>query len=315
MNDITKDQDLKEIGKQIAAAAPSLKDLTDEQLKEVSSWYLQRKLTDEMTMLVNASKLDQDENIRSFLAIYDSLYTKKTYFAAFTRLKDFCKIKNIDFISLTPALADDWILSERQSGRAAASIRKDVAAISSFFTFLERRYDFIKNPFRGTKSRPKNKAVKKLEIPDQKDFQTVINNIPKELSVIVHLMGVTGLRAGAFEHLSIYDNILTTETKGKEFKLSVSDFVVNLIKNNDLPLSQPFKSWKAYKIENLLRYYTEKLYSAGMIKAIYSAHDFRHFFAVTEYKEHKDIYRLSRLLNHSSIQTTQNYLRSLNFEV
>lgn len=306
---------IKAIAKQIAETSPTLADLSEVQLQEVANWYLKRKLTDEMETLVNASKVNQEESITLFLELYDSLYTRKTYLDAFMRLKTFCSTKNIDFISLSPALADEWILQERQTDRAAASIRKDIAAVSSFYTFLERRYDFIKNPFRGTKARPKNKNSRKLEIPDQNDFETVVNNLPDELSVIVQLMGKAGLRVGAFETLSFYDNVMTSTTKGKELKRTVSDEIIKIVEEAGLPHKEPFKKWKAYRIENLLKYYTEKLYASGMIKAAYSAHDFRHFFAVNEYKKTKDIYRVSKLLGHSTIQATQNYLRSLNFQV
>ena len=314
MNDISKDHDLKIIGKQIAESIPSLAELSEEKLKQVASWYLQRKLTDDMESLVKASSIDLDLSRTQFLALYDSQYTKKSYTDSLNRFESFCKKKNKDYLSMTPALADEWILTERQGNRASASIRKDVASVSSFYTFLERQYN-IKNIFRGTKARPKNKSKKELQIPDTTDFETIVNNVPGELSIIIQLMAKLGLRAGAFESLSLYGKTITTITKNKEFKWSVSDEIIKIFDENNLSRKEPFSKWKAYKIENLLRYYTEKLYKQGKIKAVYSAHDFRHYFATREYSANKDIYRISKLLNHSSIQTTQIYLRSLNYDV
>jgi integrase/recombinase XerD len=43
-------------------------------------------------------------------------------------------------------------------------------------------------------------------------------------------------------------------------------------------------------------------------------HAFRHCFAVTYIRRGGDIYRLSRLLGHASITTTQRYLRSMGFD-
>ncbi len=54
-----------------------------------------------------------------------------------------------------------------------------------------------------------------------------------------------------------------------------------------------------------------KLAEFETIKAAYWAHDFRHLYAVTEYRKDKDIYRLSKLLGHASIQVTETYLRGL----
>ena len=314
MNELTKDQDLKIIGKQIAESIPSLAELSDEQLKQVASWYLQRKLTDDMESLVKSSSIDLNLARMNYLELFDSIHTKKAYLDSLKRFEAFCQKKNKDYFSMTPALADEWILSERQKNRASASVRKDISAVSSFYTFLERQYD-IKNIFRGTKARPKNKPTKELQIPGDKEVKIIIDELPKELSLIVQLISLLGLRAGAFENLSLHGNVLTTVSKGKEIRLSVSDEIIRFFNENKITRKEPFKTWKAYRIENLLRYYSEKLYKQGKIKAVYSAHDFRHYFAICEYTANKDIYRLSKLLNHSSIQTTQIYLRSLNFDV
>ncbi len=258
--------------------------------------------------------LNEEESIELFLAQFESPFTKRTYKAAFKRFTDWCKQNDIKFASLTPTIADAWIAYEKQSGRAPASVRKDVATMSSFYTFLEKNYALMVNPFRGTKARPENKASKKIEVPDDKDFYTIIENVPPELSVIVQLMGFTGLSAGAFENLSFHDNIMQSVSKGKEIKQLVPNDVIRIIEKAGLNKTHPFSSWKAYRIENLLHYYTEKLHSEGMIKSAYSAHDFRHYFAVCEYSKNRNIYELSKLLNHSSLVITQNYLKTLNIE-
>ena len=314
LNQLTKDQDLKNLGKQIADSIPALADLSEKQLKEVASWYLKKKLTDDMESLVKASSIDLDLSRTQFLALYDSQYTKKSYTDSLNRFESFCKKKNKDYLSMTVSLADEWILTERQENRSSASIRKDVSAVSSFYSCLERQHN-IKNIFRGTKARPKNSPKKELQIPDENDFEIILKNVPGELSIIIQLMAKLGLRAGAFENLSLFGNVLTTNSKGKEIKMNVSDEIIEFFDVNKIAKKCPFAKWKAHRIENLIRYYTEKLYKQGKIKAVYSAHDFRHYFATREYSVNKDIYRISKLLNHSSIQTTQIYLRSLNFDV
>ena len=314
LNQLTKDQDLKNLGKQIADSIPALADLSEKQLKDVASWYLKKKRTDDMESLVKASSIDLDLSRTQFLALYDSQYTKKSYTDSLNRFESFCKKKNKDYLSMTVSLADEWILTERQENRSSASIRKDVSAVSSFYSFLERQHN-IKNIFRGTKARPKNSPKKELQIPDENDFEIILKNVPGELSIIIQLMAKLGLRAGAFENLSLFGNVLTTNSKGKEIKMNVSDEISEFFDVNKIAKKCPFAKWKAHRIENLIRYYTEKLYKQGKIKAVYSAHDFRHYFATREYSVNKDIYRISKLLNHSSIQTTQIYLRSLNFDV
>ena len=50
---------------------------------------------------------------------------------------------------------------------------------------------------------------------------------------------------------------------------------------------------------------------AGVVGSHIHPHAFRHCFAVTYIRRGGDIYRLSRLLGHASITTTQRYLRSM----
>lgn len=54
-----------------------------------------------------------------------------------------------------------------------------------------------------------------------------------------------------------------------------------------------------------------RLCSSGVGGAHTHPHAFRHCFAVTYIRRGGDIYRLSRLLGHASITTTQRYLRSM----
>jgi integrase/recombinase XerD len=54
--------------------------------------------------------------------------------------------------------------------------------------------------------------------------------------------------------------------------------------------------------------------AAGVKGSHIHPHAFRHCFAVTYIRRGGDIYRLSRLLGHASITTTQRYLRSMGFD-
>ncbi|HXD15987.1 MAG TPA: tyrosine-type recombinase/integrase [Vicinamibacterales bacterium] len=54
--------------------------------------------------------------------------------------------------------------------------------------------------------------------------------------------------------------------------------------------------------------------SLGIVSARVNPHAFRHCFAVSYIRNGGDIYRLSRILGHTSIATTQLYLRSMGLE-
>jgi hypothetical protein len=52
---------------------------------------------------------------------------------------------------------------------------------------------------------------------------------------------------------------------------------------------RPFSGITEEALARRIEYYIGKLHQAGKIKAAYSCHDFRHFYAVTEYRKDKDI--------------------------
>ena len=239
-----------------------------------------------------------------------SKHTRVAYKIALDRLNAWAERQKINILELTPALTDDYIYSLRGE-RSAASIRLDISAASSFFSWLERRHAEIKNPFRGTKARPVRKAVKKIIIPSETEVETIIKELPKNLSAAVAVMVYRGFRAGMLPTLSIIGDRFSGRSKGKDITGKLPSFVLEKIKSASLPLRGPFVNIHANTLEKQIARAILKMYEAGKIKAGYSAHDFRHFFAVHEYSNDHDIHRVKELLHHASISVTENYLRSI----
>ena len=238
-----------------------------------------------------------------------STHTRTAYQSGLTRLETWAARQGVNILELTPAGADDFIYSLRD--RAAASIRLDTAAASSFFTWLHRRHTAIDNPFRGTKARPVKKAAKKIEIPAAPEIETIIRELPRYEAAAAAIMAYRGLRAGALPSLSISGGKFTGHSKGKDITGTLLPAALGAIKAAGLPLRGPFAGVLPNTLEKRISRGIEKIYKAGKIKAAYSCHDLRHFFALTEYRKNKDIYRLSKLLGHASIQVTEHYLKGL----
>ena len=134
----------------------------------------------------------------------------------------------------------------------------------------------------------------------------------EKLSLIVSIMTYRGLRIGAFKSLSIRGENFKAVSKGKEYKGTFGPEIIARITELKLPLPSPFADIDTVSLKSKVKYEVEKMYLAGKIKAPYSAHDFRHYFAATEYQKDHDIYRVSKLLNHASIAVTETYLKSIN---
>lgn len=324
---LTTNSDLKTIEKSILGT-PALKDLSPEQLSEIAKIVIVQKYTKEMSRDVELMKFDYHSLKNSFLEnISTSKNTKLAYQNAHCIFEEFIaenKIGNI--LDINNSIADDFIYSLRNAGLSASTVRQYKGAISSFFSFAERKSDgIIKNSFRGTKARPKansNNAGKfyNICINDKTlnevsaDIDTIISHIEnKELKAIILIMKCCGLRVGAFNNkFQIKGNKFTCTTKGSEFSGTLPENCLKSIRNAGLKHTDVFADWTDTQLKNLFKYHTNNLYKNGCIHYAYPCHDLRHFFAITEYKKDCDIYRVSKALGHSSIAITEKYLKGLN---
>jgi site-specific recombinase XerC len=239
-----------------------------------------------------------------------SKHTRTAYGAGLSRLEAWTATQGINIHELTSAQADDFIYSLR-GNRAAASIRLDTAAASSFFTWLHRRHNAIENPFRGSKARPAKKAVKKIEVPTAAEIKTIVKELPRYEAAVAAVMAYRGLRAGALPTLSINGGKFTGHSKGKDIAGELPAAALDAIKAAALPLRGAFSGIKTNTLEQRVNRAIKKLYKTGKIQAAYSCHDLRHYYTITEYKADRDIHRVSKLLGHASIQVTESYLRGL----
>ena len=239
----------------------------------------------------------------------ESPHTRTAYRAGLDRLEAWAAAEGFNVLELTPAQADDFLYSLR--GRAAASIRLDAAAASSFFTWLHRRHTAIDNPFRGTKARPAKKAVKKIEIPTAPEVKAIIHELPAYEAAAAAVMALRGLRIGALPTLSITGGKFSGYSKGKTISGKMPPTAVDAIKAAGLPLRGPFAGELPNNLQKQIARAIKKLYEAGKMQCPYSCHTLRHYYAITEYRRDKDIHRVSRHLGHASIQITENYLRGL----
>jgi len=111
--------------------------------------------------------------------------------------------------------------------------------------------------------------------------------------------------------MKIWGNKYQSVSKGKMIFGELPVEVITEIKGN----RTPFENMTTNSLKLRIYRQTMKLFKEGKIRSPYSCHDFRHFFAVTEYLKDKDIYRVSKLLDHCNISITENYLRSLKIEL
>ena len=339
---------IRDTAAKMAGINSVLLSLTPEQLQTLQNSVLLDGLKSEFKNIVSIAGIDAESEKQKFLTQFKSVHTRDAYRKPLERLELFAKKIDKNILCMDYKDADDFILdlqndkggaySKRQ--RSAESIRLDVASVSSFYTFLERRHESIKNPFRGTKARPQKQASKKRVEKYEgieswsDDINVITQELPARLAAAVCVMAFRGLRIGALPNLFINGDRFITDTKGKEQRGNVGEDVIDFLAKSGLDKKRPFdylnKEYAERKAENerggsdraptppeqclkmQITRRIKRLYKQGKITRLFTPHDFRHFYAVKEYSAHKDIHRLSKLLNHSSVQITEIYLKGLN---
>ena len=314
---------VQDMAMRIAREAPTLADLNHEQLEQIARLVMTQRLTQEMHTAANLAGIDYEKEKSVFLDNSGtSDHTRRGYRAAINRLDAWTARHNINPLELTPAQADDFIYALRNEKskktgeiNSSATVRITTAAVSSFYSFLHRRHASIENPVRGSKARPKEKAVRDLAIPSANEVNTILEELPLTEAAAVSIMTGLGLRAGALPTLEKRGNRYKAISKGKEFYVDLAPDMINRLAAAGLDVKKPFARKTANSIELSVAYYIKKLYQADKLAAAYSCHDFRHFAACREYEKDHDIKRVRDFLNHSSISITERYLRGLGIKL
>lgn len=323
---INTSKELENIENEIAFNIPELKDLTADQLKKIAELVVLEKYKDEMKKDVELKQYDYNSMKQLFLDnITNSENTKEAYIYCLADFESYIEtLPNKNPLAINAQIADDYIYNLLKQNKANTTVRRSVACLSSFFSFAERRSNgIIKNVFKGTKARPKaitknenkfysfgvdNGTIENLT----NDFQQIINNIDNtELKAIISIGLNCGLRVGAFSGLSIHSGKYKTVSKGSEISGIIPADCLKYIDSLGIKHNKPFERYTDKRLKNLFKYHTNKLYKSGVISNNYSFHDIRHYFAIKDYLEHKDIYSLSKKLHHSSIAITEQYLKGL----
>jgi len=299
---------------------------SDSQKKNLLNQTYERIYSNQLERLIMIQGIDYSEKKETFLNDYEkkSKSTYRTYKQTFELLEDFCRKEGIEnCLYFDYSTADNFIRFLKERYSEASSIRLHSSVASSFFSFLERETNNrIYNAFRGSKQNPKKKDNSKLNqeefFPSDSDVQTIIEALPDPIMKgIAKIVSLRGFRAGAFQNMKIDKKNMQfyARSKNKDISGILPASCLAIIEDLGLSLKEPFREYSANRIECYFRYYTRKLYSNGEIKKPYSIHSLRHYFAVKLYESTHDIYKVSILLNHASVEVTQIYLKGLSVEL
>ncbi len=109
--------------------------------------------------MVQTTLWDYRAELQFFISVKPSANTRSSYGGSLRILEDWLARKSLALPDLTPELAAQFVTYVRDRGvedsfgrakrRTTNSVRSVVAACSSFYAHLEKRFAEARNPFRG----------------------------------------------------------------------------------------------------------------------------------------------------------------------
>ena len=307
-----------------------LKNLNDKELEYITKQLLVDQLKDELKTEIKMSKSDLDSLQDRWLSGFNSDATRETYGKSLQIFFDWLDLKGLNVFKLNSIDIDDYVSYIYKQYDMNNSIRERIAAVSSFFSFLERTDIISKNYFKGCRRPPRPFETKESdEIPDEEQLHLIEENLKEELRAegkgsagkqrqarvllaVVAVMKDHAIRCGALPSLTIdKTGRYRALSKGNEVKGQLDHSAADILKTLGFNQAKPFKDLKVNSIQKAFERFCKRLYAAGEIRTVYSLHDLRHYAAVKHYENGKDIIATQRFLGHSSVAITQGYLAGL----
>jgi site-specific recombinase XerD len=171
------------------------------------------------TTVLDIVGLDYDVEKATFFATTGKIRTPHTlqiYVRALGRLEGFSVCRGIAVLAMRAQDADDFAYTLAAEGRTPASVRQDLSACSSFFTFLKRHAETIHNPFRGATVRTAKKTTRAFAYPDTEELERILEALCPTTRAAAVVIADRGLRAWALPSLTIMAGRFTAQSQGKD---------------------------------------------------------------------------------------------------
>jgi len=224
----------------------------------------------------------------------------------------------------------DFVIGLREAGLSPGGCNVYIRSMNSFLTWLHEN-GYVTEPLR-LRQLPQEKKI--IPVFSEKHVQALIRFRPKDqyewrLHTLIMLLVDTGARID--EALTcLVSNVdldnLVVKVRGKGNKERLLPISVEMRKilwvyatrhRFKVPSDYLFPTRDGNRLEyhNTLRGLKELCGRLGIEGVRLSPHSLRHYYAVNFIRRGGDLYRLSRILGHTSLSTTQIYLRSMGVEM
>lgn len=245
--------------------------------------------------------------------------------------------QKIEATDVTVRLIRAYMLAMKESGRRETYINSILKSIRSFYNFMVEESYMIESPAAKVKFMKEERTLIRtftdIEIQALLDvYKRSTAFLPTRNKLIIMLFADTGLRVSELVQLRDTDfqgtSIIVRGKGSKQRAVYLSPAVAKQLARYQRIKQQYFRrTGRAYTDLLFTNFYAERITPEGINRMLkrtaertgrifnirVSAHTLRHYFA-QKYIESGDIYTLSTLLGHSSLETTRTYLRSMTSE-
>jgi integrase len=281
--------------------------------------------SEQLAIAVKRKGIDLPKEMESWLGTIASASSRRTYHSSIkNHFLKYCEQNGINPVMFSPEDARKFVKWLYANGASTPTIRSTISSCKKLFTSLWENHEIPAqtNPFGSKSLLPrKGKRVKLLLVPDQTDSDRFLDYAYAKGNLIVYtaikLIVKHGMRIGAFRKMKVKGKKAVTESKGGTHSFIFDDEDIALLKDH------PLNEFTAAQLGGRVNYHLEQAYESGVTKERFSAHDFRHFFAIKFYTEKEKegslnhngiVHELSKKMGHKNISPTPGYLDSLKKE-
>ena len=241
--------------------------------------------------------------------------TRLSYSASLKHLSTY--FGDLKLLEITPKKISDYKVLRYGEEAKPATINRELAMLSKAFSLAFKEWEWIKeNPVSKVPKEKENNERDRWLTDEQE--RRLLENAPQWLIDIIVFDLHTGLRQGEllslqWDRINLFRRtIIIQESKsGKPRTLPVNQIAFDILdersKIRNIMNDLVFVSNAGSKIDrhNLRRSFNIAIKKAGIHD--FHFHDLRHTFATRLAQRGIDIYKISKLLGHHSIEMTQRY--------